>query len=393
MNNIGSAKPRWTLTAAVVTACLAASVATPTLAAIAIAPAPTLDNTAYVVMDFESGRILSQVNAEQALPPASLTKMMTSYIVEQALKAGRLKSTDMVSVSENAWCHGTSTESCMYLPVHGSASVIDILRGIIIQSGNDASKAIAEHMAGSEASFAVMMNKEAERLGMKNTHFANATGLPDPAHRASAHDLAILAQAIIRDSSDYYKIYAEKEFKYNGIKQGNRNALLYTDSSVDGLKTGHTSEAGFCLTASSKRGDMRLISVIMGTKSMQARADQTRALFNWGFGSFEDVRPLAANVSLAQPKVRFGQVEVVNVGLLTPMVATIPRGQAANVKSDVQLVPGITAPIAQGAVLGKVVIFLDGQVYGEQALVALEPVEQAGFFKRLWQRIKELFSK
>ncbi|CAH0351945.1 D-alanyl-D-alanine carboxypeptidase family protein [Aquabacterium sp. CECT 9606] len=386
--NIGSAKPHWQKALAVLTACFSVSAS----AAIAIAPAPTLDNTAYVVMDFESGRILSQVNAEQPLPPASLTKMMTSYIVEQALKAGRLKPTDMVSVSENAWCRGTSAESCMYLPVHGSASVMDILRGIIVQSGNDASKAIAEHMAGSEASFAVLMNKEAERLGMKNTHFVNATGLPDPAHRASAHDLAILARAIIRDSSDYYKIYAEKEFKYNGIKQGNRNALLYTDSSVDGLKTGHTAEAGFCLTASSKRGDMRLISVIMGTKSMQARADQTRALFNWGFGSFEDVRPLAANTPLATPKVRFGKAEVVKVGLTEPMVATIPRGQAANVKSDIQLNPGITAPIAKGAVLGKVVISLDGQGYGEQALVALEPVEEAGFFSKLWQRIKEFFS-
>jgi D-alanyl-D-alanine carboxypeptidase (penicillin-binding protein 5/6) len=393
MNNIGSAKPRWKIAIAVLTACFTASVATPTLAAIAIAPAPTLDNTAYVVMDFESGKILSQVNAEQPLPPASLTKMMTSYIVEQALKAGRLKPTDMVSVSENAWCRGTSAESCMYLPVHGSASVMDILRGIIVQSGNDASKAIAEHMAGSEASFALMMNKEAERLGMKNTHFANATGLPDPTHRASAHDLAILAQAIIRDSSDYYKIYAEKEFKYNGIKQGNRNALLYTDSSVDGLKTGHTAEAGFCLTASSKRGDMRLISVIMGTKSMQARADQTRALFNWGFGSFEDVRPVAANVALGKPKVRFGKADNVNVGLLTPMIATIPRGQSANVKTDIQINAGITAPVAQGAALGKVVISLDGQVYGEQTLVALEPVEQAGFFMRLWQRICELFGK
>ena len=387
--NIGPAMSHWQKALAVLAACVSVSAS----AAIAIAPAPTLENTAYVVMDFESGRILSQVNADQPLPPASLTKMMTSYIVEQALKSGRLKPTDMVSVSENAWCRGTNAESCMYLPVHGSASVIDILRGIIVQSGNDASKAIAEHLAGSEASFAVLMNKEAERLGMKNTHFANATGLPDPTHRASARDLAILAQAIIRDSSDYYKIYAEKEFKYNGIKQGNRNALLYTDSSVDGLKTGHTAEAGFCLTASSKRGDMRLISVIMGTKSMQARADQTRALFNWGFSSFEDVRPLAANASLATPKVRFGKAEVVNVGLTAPMVATIPRGQAANLKSDIQLNPGITAPVAKGAVLGKVVISLDGQVYGEQALVALEPVEEAGFFSRLWQRIKEFFSK
>lgn len=386
--NIGSAKPQWRMALAVLTACLSASAS----AAVAIAPAPTLDNTAYVVMDFDSGRILSQVNAEQPLPPASLTKMMTSYIVEQALKSGRLKPTDQVQVSENAWCRGTNAESCMYLPVHGSAPVIDILRGIIVQSGNDASKAIAEHMAGSEASFAEMMNKEAQRLGMKNTHFANATGLPDPSHSASAKDLAILARAIIRDSSDYYKIYAEKEFKYNGIKQGNRNALLYTDSSVDGLKTGHTAEAGFCLTASSKRNGMRLISVIMGSKSMQARADQTRALFNWGFGSFEDVRPLAAGTALTQAKVRFGKADLVKVGLVEQPVVTIPRGQSASLRTELQLTPGITAPVAKGAVLGKVVLSLDGQAYGEHQLVALEPVEQAGFFMRLWQRFKALFT-
>ena len=244
--------------------------------AVAVAAPPALDNTAYVLMDFDSGRILSERNAQQPLPPASLTKMMTSYLVEQALKSGRLKPDDQVRVSENAWCRGTSAESCMYLPLNGSASVLDMLRGIIIQSGNDASKAVAEHLAGTEASFAGLMNAEAAKLGMKNSHFANATGLPDPTHKASAQDLAILARAIIGNSSEYYGIYAEKEFKYNGIKQGNRNALLYTDPTVDGLKTGHTAEAGYCLTASAKRNGMRLISVVMGTKSMQDRADQTQ---------------------------------------------------------------------------------------------------------------------
>jgi D-alanyl-D-alanine carboxypeptidase (penicillin-binding protein 5/6) len=317
--------------------------------------------------------------------------MMTSYIVEQALKSGRLKPTDQVITSETAWCRGSSTESCMYLPLHGSASVIDILRGIIIQSGNDASKAIAEHMGGNEAAFAATMNSEAKRLGMKNTHFVNATGLPDPTHLASARDLATLARAIIRDSSDYYKIYAEKEFKYNGIKQGNRNALLYTDPTVDGLKTGHTADAGFCLTASSKRGDMRLISVVMGAKSMQDRADQTRALFNWGFASYEDIKAVQAGAVLGKAAVRFGKVDEVNVVPAQDVIATIPRGQAANVKTTVQLNPNITGPVAKGAVLGKVLITLDGQAYGEQALVAQEAVEEAGFFKKLWQRLMSLF--
>ncbi|HET6788839.1 MAG TPA: D-alanyl-D-alanine carboxypeptidase family protein, partial [Aquabacterium sp.] len=279
----------------------------------------------------------------------------------------------------------------MYLPLNGSASVMDMLRGIIIQSGNDASKAVAEHLAGTEASFSGLMNKEAARLGMKNTHFVNATGLPDPAHKASAHDLALLARAIIRDSSDYYPIYAEKEFKFNGIKQGNRNALLYTDPTVDGLKTGHTAEAGFCLTASAKRNGMRLISVVMGTKSMQDRADQTRALFNWGFATWEDIKPIAVNTSLIKAPVRFGKVDEVNAGVTQEFVATIPRGQASAVKSVLQLNPNITAPIAKGTVLGKVVVSLDGQTFGEQSLVALEPVEEAGFFKKLWQRIRSWF--
>ncbi len=357
-----------------------------------VAPPPTLENKAFIVMDFDSGRVLAESNADAPLPPASMTKMMTSYIVEQALKSGRLKPTDMVQVSEYAWCRGTSSESCMYLPLHGSASVLDMLRGIIVQSGNDASKAVAEHLAGNEPAFAAMMNNEAKRLGMKNTHFMNATGLPDPSHKASARDLAILARAIIHDSSEYYSIYAEKDFTYNGIKQGNRNALLYTDPTVDGLKTGHTSEAGFCLTASAKRNGQRLITVVMGTNSMQARADQTRALFNWAFASYENIRPVQGGATVQSVPVRFGKVDQVNIGPLQDVVMTVPRGQAAQVKTEVKLNPEITAPIAKGAVLGKIVVTLDGQPQGEQSLVALEPVEEAGFFKKLWQRILSWFA-
>ena len=357
-----------------------------------VAPPPTLENKAFIVMDFDSGRVLAESNADAPLPPASMTKMMTSYIVEQALKSGRLKPTDMVQVSEYAWCRGTSSESCMYLPLHGSASVLDMLRGIIVQSGNDASKAVAEHLAGNEPAFAAMMNNEAKRLGMKNTHFMNATGLPDPSHKASARDLAILARAIIHDSSEYYSIYAEKDFTYNGIKQGNRNALLYTDPTVDGLKTGHTSEAGFCLTASAKRNGQRLITVVMGTNSMQARADQTRALFNWAFASYENIRPVQGGATVQSVPVRFGKVDQVNIGPLQDVVMTVPRGQAAQVKTEVKLNPEITAPIAKGAVLGKIVVTLDGQPQGEQSLVALEPVEEAGFFKKLWQRFLSWFA-
>jgi D-alanyl-D-alanine carboxypeptidase (penicillin-binding protein 5/6) len=279
----------------------------------------------------------------------------------------------------------------MYLPLNGQASVMDILRGIIVQSGNDASKAVAEHLAGSEAAFAQLMNDEAKRLGMVHTHFANPTGLPAPGHQASAHDLALLARAIIHDSATYYPIYAEREFKYNGIKQGNRNALLYTDPSVDGLKTGHTEEAGYCLTASAKRQDMRLISVLMGSNSMQARADQTRTLFNWGFNAFEKITQVPEGTVLSTAAVEFGVVDTVKAGLAAPWTLLIPRGQATHMHTTVQVTPHLTAPIAKGAVLGKVVAELDGKPYAEQPLIAMEPVERAGFFKRMWQHLRKFF--
>lgn len=363
----------------------------PLHAAMPSAAIPALDNKAYVLMDFDTGQVLAASNPDQPLPPASLTKMMTSYIVEQSLKAGRLKPTDMVSVSMNAWCRGSSTESCMYLPLNGQASVMDMLRGIIIQSGNDASKAVAEHLSGSEAGFAQVMNAEAKRLGMKQTHFVNPTGLPDPDHKASAYDLGLLARAIIHDSSEYYPIYAEREFKYNGIKQGNRNALLYTDPTVDGLKTGHTSEAGYCLVASSKRADMRLISVVMGARTMPARADQTRTLFNWGFNAFEKATVAKAGAALATADVQFGAENTVPVALLHDWTLTLPRGQLAQVQTAVQINPDLSAPIEKGATVGQLVATLDGKPYATQPVIAMQAVERAGFLKRGWHRVRTWF--
>ena len=353
--------------------------------------APELPAKAWLLMDFDSGEVLAAANADEALPPASLTKMMTSYIVEQALRAGKLKQTDLVSVSENAWCRGSSTESCMYLPLNSQATVIDLLRGIIIQSGNDASKAVAEHMAGSEAGFAKLMNAEAQRLGMTHTHFENPTGLPNPAHKSSARDLAILARAIIRDSVDYYPIYAERDFKYNGIKQGNRNALLYTDPTVDGLKTGHTEEAGYCLVTSSTRNGMRLITVILNTHSAQARADQTRTLLGWGYSSFEKVSPMQPNTVLTTAKLSFGKADTVAATLGAPWLLTVPRGQ--QVQTAVELTPGLEAPVAKGAVIGRVVATSNGKPMGEAPLVAQADVERAGFLQRMWQHVAKLFGK
>lgn len=355
---------------------------------------PVLANKAWVLMDFNTGQILAAFNGDEPLPPASLTKMMTSYLVEQGLKAGRLKPTEPVTMSLSAWCRGGKDgDSCMFVPLNAQASLMDMLRGVIIDSGNDASKALAEHVGGSESGFAAMMNAEAARLGMTHSHFENAAGLPDPNHKASARDLAVLAQAIIRNSADYYPIYSEHEFTYNGIKQGNRNALLYTDPTVDGLKTGHTDEAGYCLTASAKRNGMRLISVIMAADSAQARADQTRVLFNWGYGNFEEATPAQAGATLATAKVLYGMAPTVTAGVAQPWTLVVPKGKGATVQTTVTLNPDLTAPIAKGAVIGKVVASAGGKPLGEAPVVALAAVERAGFFKRIGQRISGWFSK
>ena len=355
---------------------------------------PVLANKAWVLMDFDSGQILASSNADEPLPPASLTKMMTSYLVEQGLKSGKLKPTEPVTMSLSAWCKGGKDgDSCMFVPLNTQASLMDMLRGVVIDSGNDASKALAEHIGGSESGFAAMMNAEAAKLGMTHTHFENSAGLPDPAHKSSARDLAVLAQAIIRNSAEYYPIYAEREFTFNGIKQGNRNALLYTDPTVDGLKTGHTDEAGFCLTASAKRNGMRLISVIMNANSAQARADQTRVLFNWGYGNFEQATPVQAGTTLATGKVLYGVVPDVTAGVAQAWSMLVPKGQGAAVKTTVTLNPGLEAPIAKGAVIGKVVASANGKTLGEAPVIALAAVERAGFFQRMRQHISGWFSK
>ena len=355
---------------------------------------PVLDNKAWVLMDFNTGQILASSNADEPLPPASLTKMMTSYLVEQGLKSGKLKPNEPVTMSLSAWCRGGKEgDSCMFVPLNAQASLMDMLRGVVIDSGNDASKALAEHIGGSESGFVAMMNAEAAKLGMTHTHFENSAGLPDPNHKASARDLAVLAQAIIRNSAEYYPIYAEHEFTFNGIKQGNRNALLYTDPTVDGLKTGHTEEAGFCLTASAKRNGMRLISVIMNANSAQARADQTRVLFNWGYANFEEATPAQAGATLATAKVRYGVVPTVAAGVAQAWTLVVPKGQGAAVQTQVSLKPDLEAPIAKGAVIGKVVASANGKQLGEAPVVALAAVERAGFFQRIGQRISGLFSK
>ncbi|AGQ07469.1 D-alanyl-D-alanine carboxypeptidase PBP5/6 [Acinetobacter baumannii] len=361
-------------------------------AATVLSAPPELNNKSYVLMDYETGQILASKNENEKLAPASMTKMMTSYIIEQKLLKGELTENEQVRMNESAWCKGSSSESCMYVPLNGTATVLEMLRGIIIQSGNDASKAMAEHIAGNEGTFAHMMNQEAKRIGMTNTQFINSTGMPAEGHYSTAKDMAVFAQHIIKDSSKYYPIYSEKEFTFNGIKQGNRNALLYTDPSVDGLKTGHTDEAGYCLTTSSKRGPMRLISVIFGTPSMSERADQTRALLAWGFANFETANVQPANQVLAKAKVWFGKENEVQVGLAENFNVTMPKGKADGIKTQLVVQPNLNAPLQKGQVVGKLVASLDGKVIAEKPLVALKPVEEAGFFARLIDHIKQFFS-
>lgn len=373
---------------------LAAALLVPSIsfAATVLSSPPELNNKSYVLMDYETGQILASKNENEKLAPASMTKMMTSFIIEQKLLAGELTEDEKVRMNESAWCRGSSSESCMYVPLNGTATALEMLRGIIIQSGNDASKAMAEHIAGNEGTFVHMMNTEAKRIGMTNTSFMNSTGMPAEGHYSTAKDMATLAQHIIHDSSKYYPIYSEKEFTSNGIKQGNRNALLYTDPSVDGLKTGHTDEAGYCLTTSAKRGPMRLISVIFGAPSMQERATQTREILAWGYANFETKNVQAANQVLAKSKVWFGKESDVQIGLAETFNVTMPKGQANAIKTQLVVQPKLTAPLKKGQVVGKYVASLDGKVIAEKPLVALKDVEEAGFFARMLDHIKQFFS-
>ncbi|WP_201572743.1 D-alanyl-D-alanine carboxypeptidase family protein [Psychrobacter nivimaris] len=348
---------------------------------------PEMDNTAYVLMDYNTGEILAQKNANEALPPASLTKMMTSYIIEQRLASGDLKEDEQVLMSPDAWCRGSSSQSCMYVPVNKTASVIDMLRGIIIQSGNDASKAMAEHIAGSEASFAILMNEQAQKIGMENSNFVNATGMPDEGHLASALDLSKLARAIIKNSGDYYSIYAEKEFTYNGITQGNRNALLITDPTVDGLKTGHTDAAGYCLVASSNREGMRLISVIMGTKSQQARADQSRELLNWGFGHFTTVTKAPAGQFVSKLPVWFGEADEVELATGDNLQILTSKTQKNKITTVVDIPESLEAPIKKGQEVGKMMAVIDGKAVASVPIIATNDIEQSGFMSRTWEHI------
>ncbi|MBD9396280.1 D-alanyl-D-alanine carboxypeptidase family protein [Pseudomonas sp. PDM11] len=354
---------------------------------------PQLAAKSYVLMDGASGNILVENNGDERLPPASLTKLMTAYIATLEIRNGKISEQDKVTISEHAWRTGgaASGGSTMFLPVNSQATVGELLHGVIIQSGNDASIAIAEHIAGSEDAFADMMNATAERLGMKNSHFMNATGLPNPEHYSSAHDMAILARAIINEDAEHYAIYSQKEFLWNNIKQPNRNLLLWRDRTVDGLKTGHTQEAGFCLVASAVRDGARMITSVFGTDSESARAAETQKLLTYGFRFFETRTFYQKGTELAQAPVWKGQTSQVKAGLAQDLTLTLPKGQLEKLQASMTLNQQITAPIAQGDVIGKVEVKMGDQVVHSADLVALETVEEGGFFRQLWDSIRLFF--
>ncbi|HAG93987.1 MAG: serine-type D-Ala-D-Ala carboxypeptidase [Pseudomonadales bacterium] len=354
---------------------------------------PTLAAKSWLLMDAKTGYIITEYNADQRLAPASLTKMMTTYIASEQLATGNIGYDDMVRISEKAWRKGGSK---MYIREGTEVKLEDLLRGVIIQSGNDASIAVAEYIAGSEDAFADLMNQTAYSLGMNNSNFVNATGWPAENHYTTARDLSLLARATINDHPEDYAIYSEKEFTYNNIRQPNRNSLLWQDDSVDGIKTGHTDEAGYCLVASAVKDDMRLISVVMGTRSEKDRAAESQKLITYGFRFYETVKSYDAKQELLASEIWKGDSNSIKLGTEEAIWLTIPRGTADDITADIEVPELLMAPIAAGEKIGTIQLTLNGDTVATKPLIALESVEEGGLFKRLWHwlvlMIKGLFS-
>jgi serine-type D-Ala-D-Ala carboxypeptidase (penicillin-binding protein 5/6) len=359
------------------------------LASEPIIPAPPqLAAQGYLLIDAVTGTVLVEHNSKQRLPPASLTKIMTSFVAATEIEGGTTGLQDSVNVSVKAW---RMEGSRMFIKEGSQVTVQDLLRGIVIQSGNDASVALAEHIAGSEEAFVDVMNQQASRLGMKDTNFVNTTGLPDENHFTTAADLATLTIALIERFPEHYKLYSEKYFTYNNIRQPNRNSLLWRDNTVDGVKTGHTAAAGYCLVASAQRDGMRLVSVVMGTASEEARASESQKLMTYGFRYYETVALYSGDESLKKVRVWGGSHGSINLGLENDIVVTIPRGARDNLAAHMDISSEITAPLTKGQALGTLTVRMNEEVLLSSTLVALNAVEEAGFFSRLWDQIALFF--
>ena len=356
--------------------CLTAIAATP------VPSAPDIDATGYLLLDHHSGRVIASKSADEPLEPASLTKLMTSYTVFQALRDGQITLNDTITVSERVW---RTTGSRMFIEAGSQVSVDDLLQGMIVQSGNDASVALAEHVAGSEATFAELMNQYAQRLGLANSSFRNATGLPADQHRTTARDVATLARAIIAHFPEYYGWYSQREFTYNGITQHNRNSLLWRDESVDGMKTGHTEAAGYCLVSAAQRGEMRLIAVVMGTPNARVRAEASQALLNYGFRFYETHKLYSAGDEITAARVWKGDNQEAQLGLNTDLYITIPRGRYDQLSAEMDLADMLIAPVDATTSVGEVRVSLDDQLVARADLHALTPIASGS----LWQRMRD----
>ena len=355
-------------------------------------PAPTIDAKSWLLLDATSGQVLASYEPDMRIEPASLAKLMTAYLASSAIKEKRLSPDQMVNVSVRAWKVDKSS-SKMFIDPATPVKVNDLLYGLIIQSGNDSAVALAEAVAGTEDAFATLMNREAERMGMKNTHFVNAHGLPDPGNYSTARDLAMLATHVVYDHPEDYKIYSIKEYTYNKIKQQNRNRLLWMDPTVDGLKTGHTSTAGYCLIATAHRpngnsGERRLISVVIGTPSDQVRSQESQKLLNWGFQNFDTVKLYAKGQAVATPEVWKGSQNQVKIGFTQDVYVTVPKGVADKMKPVLERKDPLVAPVQQNSKVGTLKMMVDGKPLTELPVVALEQVNQASIFGRAWDSMR-----
>jgi len=347
---------------------------------------PSIVGRQWMVGDLSSGQVLAAEKVDERIEPASLTKLLTAYLGFAALREKKISLAQQVNVSPRAW---RAPGSRMFVEPRRPVTVDELIRGMVVQSGNDACIALAELIAGDEAVFVQMMNREAARLGMKNSRFTNVSGLPDVQHYSTAQDLYLLAAALIRDfPSEYAQYYSQKEFRYNNITQPNRNRLLWLDPSVDGVKTGHTEAAGFCLIASSKRGGRRLLSVLLGSSSEATRAQESQKLLNWGFQFFEAVKLYAGGEAVKTVEVWKGARNSIKAGFKNDLVITVPKGEADKLKAELVSQPALVAPIAQGQPIGTLRVALDGKPLGEYPVVALETVPASGIFGRAWDTLR-----
>ncbi|MDH5518459.1 MAG: D-alanyl-D-alanine carboxypeptidase [Gammaproteobacteria bacterium] len=357
-------------------------------AAIPVPAAPKLSAKSFLLIDINSDTVLAQKKIDRLIEPASITKMMTAYVVYKELEIGRITLDEKVTISEKAW---RMKGSKMFVEVGSKVRLGDLLRGLIIQSGNDASVALAEHIAGTEIIFADYMNQYAKALGMNKTHYVNSTGWPHSRHKTTARDIAILAKALIEEFPEHYTLYSEKSMTYNGIKQYNRNKLLWRDKSIDGIKTGHTDSAGYCLVASAKRGEMRLISVILGTASNKARTDQSQKLLNYGFRFYESHALYTAGEGLKDVRIWEGEKEKLALGLLQDLTVTIPRGQYKKLEASMEIDQTIIAPVKKGQEIGSVHVKLNGDEIITMPLVALNSIAKGGLLQRAKDKFILLF--